>query len=152
MLKGCFLCTLTSGACCRPAFSDVILPLCSVNEVRKHPPDAMEEPLPGLRVVSAEIETPAGSPREDGASPLAAKSGDSLGRVLRTQAARLKHAVMSQKVPPYSKPRHQSKSTALGHSVQPYSLSMTGGCSGLLRMPVPLTLGLGGCVNAELAK
>lgn len=73
----------------------------SIWEVRRHPPDAMEEKLPGLRVVSAEIETPGHSPRNGGlASPnlAPAHSGDSFTAALRHHASRLKHAVMSQRV------------------------------------------------------
>ena len=34
-----------------------------VSEVRRHPPEAMEDSLPALRVVAAEIETPGQSPQ-----------------------------------------------------------------------------------------
>ncbi len=67
-----------------------------VSEVRRHPPEGMEESLPALRVVAAEIETPGQSPRGDLASP--SSSGDSFGKALMHQAMRLKTAMLNQKV------------------------------------------------------
>jgi hypothetical protein len=67
--------------------------------VLKHPPDAMEEKFPSLRVVSAEIETPGQSPRGAIASPSSVmQSGDSIGKAFMHQAMRLKNVVMNQKV------------------------------------------------------
>ena len=94
----------------------------------------MEPKLPlGLRVVSAEIETPGHSPREDGdgvASPglAAAGSGDSFTAALRHHASRLRHAVMSQRVgwpwPPaarwqYTPGMHRAGSMACLHVIAP---------------------------------
>ncbi len=70
--------------------------LCRVSEVRRHPPEAMEDSLPSLRVVAAEIETPGQSPRGDALSP--STSGDSFGKALMHQAMRLKTAMLNQKV------------------------------------------------------
>ncbi|BDA42713.1 hypothetical protein COCOBI_03-6060 [Coccomyxa sp. Obi] len=67
-----------------------------VSEVRRHPPEAMDESLPALRVVAAEIETPGQSPRGDIMSP--STSGDSFGKALMHQAMRLKTAMLNQKV------------------------------------------------------
>ena len=67
-----------------------------MSEVRRHPPEAMEDSLPALRVVAAEIETPGQSPRGDIMSP--SSSGDSFGKALMHQAMRLKTAMLNQKV------------------------------------------------------
>lgn len=56
----------------------------------------MEDSLPALRVVAAEIETPGQSPRGDILSP--SSSGDSFGKALMHQAMRLKTAMLNQKV------------------------------------------------------
>lgn len=86
--------------CMRIVFKRCLRLSCrSIWEVRRHPPDAMEEKLPGLRVVSAEIETPGHSPRNDASPSLApAHSGDFFTAALRHHASRLRHAVMSQRV------------------------------------------------------
>ena len=56
----------------------------------------MEDSLPTLRVVAAEIETAGHSPRGDTLSP--STSGDSFGKALMHQAMRLKSAMLNQKV------------------------------------------------------
>lgn len=60
----------------------------------------MEDKLPDLRVVSAEIETSGQSPRGDLASPSSGvvHSGDSFGKALMHQAKRLKNVMMNQRV------------------------------------------------------
>ena len=59
----------------------------------------MEDAVPPLRSVAAEIETPAQSPRSGAASPAAGAppSGDSFTRAFMHQARRLRGVVLNQK-------------------------------------------------------
>ena len=73
---------------------------CSVGVFRRHPPEDMEDVVPRLSSVAAEIETPGQSPRSGLASPNAGilHSGDSFSKAFLHQARRFKSAVLNQKV------------------------------------------------------
>ena len=74
---------------------------CSVGVFRRHPPEDMEDAVPRLRSVAAEIETPGASPRSAATSPSSDPhhSGDSFTQAFMHQARRLRSAVLDQKVP-----------------------------------------------------
>ena len=71
---------------------------CSVGVFRRHPPEDMEDLVPRLSSVAAEIETPGQSPRSGVTSPSAGilQSGDSFTRAFMHQARRLRTAVLHQ--------------------------------------------------------
>ncbi len=73
---------------------------CSVGVFRRHPPEDMDDVVPRLSSVAAEIETPGQSPRSGLASPNAGilQSGDSFTKAFMHQARRLRTAVLHQKV------------------------------------------------------
>lgn len=70
---------------------------CSVGAFRRHPPEDMEDMVPRLRSVAAEIETPRQSPRSGVTSPNS-DSGDSFTKSFMHQARRFRSAVLNQKV------------------------------------------------------
>ena len=74
--------------------------MCSVGVFRRHPPEDMEDMVPRLSSVAAEIETPGQSPRSGLASPHSGilQSGDSFTKAFMHQARRLRTAVLHQKV------------------------------------------------------
>ena len=74
--------------------------MCSVGVFRRHPPEDMDDVVPRLSSVAAEIETPGQSPRSGLASPHTGilQSGDSFTKAFMHQARRLRTAVLHQKV------------------------------------------------------
>ena len=74
--------------------------MCSVGVFRRHPPEDMEDMVPRLSSVAAEIETPGQSPRSGLASPHSGilQSRDSFTKAFMHQARRLRTAVLHQKV------------------------------------------------------
>ncbi len=77
---------------------------CSVGVFRRHPPEDMEDGVPCIRSVAAEIETPGASPCSAAASPSSGphQSGDFFTQAFMHQARRLRSAVLNQKVPAFS--------------------------------------------------